>query len=125
MIDAMAMRLKALGNPQRLQLFELIRSNTYCCYVTSGGGRVEVGSPVGDLAREFNLAASTVSHHLKELRTAELIEVERRGQFLYCRVREDVVRELLDFLAMKREARITAAAAAPPPRKSMKKGKES
>ena len=98
MIDAMASQLKALGHPERLRLFELIRSGCHCCYVTSGEGRVGLGSRVGDLAQEFRLAPSTVSHHLTELRTAGLIEMERRGQFLFCRVREDVVKELLGFL---------------------------
>lgn len=98
MIDAIAARLKALGHPQRLRLFQLIRAGCYCCYVTSGDGRVGLGSRVGDLAQEFKLAPSTVSHHLKELRTAGLIEVERRGQFLFCRVREDALAELVDFL---------------------------
>jgi DNA-binding transcriptional ArsR family regulator len=103
MIDAMAARLKALGHPQRLRLYELIRSDRYCCYVAGDEeeGRVGLGSPVGDLAQEFKLAPSTVSHHLKELRTAGLIEVERRGTFLFCRALEEPIDAIVRFLSAR------------------------
>lgn len=98
MIDILAGQLKALGHPQRLRLFELIRSGCHCCYVNSEEGAVGLGSRVGDLAGEFELAPSTISHHLKELKTAGLIDVERRGQFLFCRVREDALQQIIAYL---------------------------
>jgi ArsR family transcriptional regulator len=98
MIDILAGQLKALGHPQRLRLFELIRSGCHCCYVNSGEDTVGLGSRVGDLAGEFELAPSTISHHLKELKTAGLVEVERRGQFLFCRVREEALQRIIDYL---------------------------
>ncbi len=99
MIDTIATQLKALAHPQRLRLLELIRSGRYCCYVAGEPEGRGVGSCVGDLARDFELAPSTVSHHLKELRTAGLIEVERRGQFLFCRACEDALGRLIAYLA--------------------------
>jgi ArsR family transcriptional regulator len=79
---------RALGDPNRLAIFELIRERcgTEC-------------SPVGDptttvsrLAEEFDLALSTVSHHLKELRRARLITCERRGQQVFCSVNDEALR---------------------------------
>lgn len=102
MIDAMARQLKALAHPQRLRLLALIRAQCFCCYVAEPGAAAAksapVGACVGDLAGACDVAPSTVSHHLKELRTAGLIDVDRRGQFLYCRVREEVVAELARFI---------------------------
>lgn len=101
MIDVIASQLKALAHPQRLKLLQLIRAQCFCCYAAEADGAgkpAAVGACVGDLACECDIAPSTVSHHLKELRTAGLIEVERRGQFLYCRAREDVLAELALFL---------------------------
>lgn len=41
------------------------------------------------LAAELGLAESTVSHHLGQLRTAGLVESERRGMSVHHRVRRD------------------------------------
>jgi len=109
MIDAIARQLKALAHPQRLRLFTLIRAQCFCCYPAessaepaaqvAGGKAAPAGACVGDLACECDIAPSTVSHHLKELRTAGLIDVERRGQFIYCRAREDVLAGIVRFLS--------------------------
>ena len=105
MIDAIARQLKALAHPQRLKLLALIRAQCFCCYpvapgaVPAAGKAAPVGACVGDLACECDIAPSTVSHHLKELRTAGLIDVERRGQFIYCRAREDVLAGIVRFLS--------------------------
>ncbi len=102
MIDLLARQFKALCHPQRIKLLQIIRSQQFCCFLPcEEEGKAEpVGCCVGDLVRECDLAASTVSHHLKELRTAGLIEMERRGQFLYCRAREDVLARLAQFLRL-------------------------
>ena len=60
---------------------------------------------VGDLGADLGLAPSTVSHHLKELRRAGLMEVERRGQRIECWVSEDTLKLLASFLNRPREAR--------------------
>jgi DNA-binding transcriptional ArsR family regulator len=88
--------LKALSNPNRLQIFrQLVR----CC---QPGARCQTDAEsvrrcVGDLGRDLRLAPSTVSHHIKELRHAGLIRVERRGQNIQCWIDPEVVRSLADF----------------------------
>ncbi|WP_158890201.1 ArsR/SmtB family transcription factor [Amycolatopsis anabasis] len=62
---------KALGDPVRLRLLSMIASRA--------GGEV----CVCELTPEFELSQPTISHHLKLLRQAGLIECERRGTWVY------------------------------------------
>ncbi|MDQ0405170.1 metalloregulator ArsR/SmtB family transcription factor [Streptomyces sp. NBC_01723] len=62
---------KALGDPVRLRLLSIIASRA--------GGEV----CVCDLTPAFDLSQPTISHHLKLLRQAGLIDCERRGTWVY------------------------------------------
>lgn len=62
---------KALGDPVRLRLLSMIASRE--------GGEV----CVCELTPEFELSQPTISHHLKLLRQAGLIDCERRGTWVY------------------------------------------
>jgi ArsR family transcriptional regulator len=50
------------------------------------------------LSGAFDLSAPTISHHLKVLREAGLIEGERRATWIYYRVRPQLLRQLSDVL---------------------------
>jgi ArsR family transcriptional regulator len=78
---------KALGDPVRLQLMSMIASHA--------GGEV----CVCDLTPAFELSGPTISHHLRILREAGLIEPDRRGTWIYyrpVRARLTVLSQLLD-----------------------------
>jgi ArsR family transcriptional regulator, arsenate/arsenite/antimonite-responsive transcriptional repressor len=62
---------KALGDPVRLRLLSLIASRA--------GGEI----CVCELTPAFALSQPTISHHLKLLRQAGLIDCERRGTWVY------------------------------------------
>jgi ArsR family transcriptional regulator len=70
---------KALADPNRLAIFQLVRER-------GGEGRTEEETErsISRIAAEFDLTLSTVSHHIKELRTAGLIRCEKVGQTVYC-----------------------------------------
>jgi ArsR family transcriptional regulator len=85
--DDAAARLEALGNPTRLQIYRAL--------VRAG----EVGLAVGKLQTKLDLAASTLSHHLKSLLIVDLISQERQGTTLICRANYEVMQGLVDFLA--------------------------
>jgi len=72
---------KALADPRRFQILEEIAN----CR--------EVGCQ--RLCEQFPVAQPTMSHHLKELARAGLIEPWREGQFAFYRFREDVLQEYL------------------------------
>jgi len=53
---------------------------------------------VGDLAESLAIDGATLSYHLKELDRAGLIERERRGRQIYCRINRRQLEELWRFL---------------------------
>ena len=70
----LARMFKALGDPVRLRLLSLVAS--------SAGGE----ACVCDLTAPFALSQPTISHHLKVLREAGLLDCERRGTWVWYRV---------------------------------------
>lgn len=78
--EAVAALLKALAEPIRLRLMSLIAAAEEAC--------------VCDLTSTFTVSQPTISHHLRVLREAGLVDTERRGTWIYYRAR----REALDAL---------------------------
>lgn len=78
---------KALADPRRFQILEKIAN----CR--------EVGCQ--RLCEQFPVAQPTMSHHLKELARAGLIEPWREGQFVFYRFRADVLQEYLTALDVR------------------------
>src|ERR687885_818042 len=77
---------KALGDPVRLQLVDVLRKHA---------GKV----CVCELVPLFDLSQPTVSHHLKILRDAGLLDSERRGLWAYYYVRPGALQELTAWLS--------------------------
>ena len=87
----LATKLKALSDPVRLRLLSVVASH--------GGGE----ACVCELSTGIDLTQPTISHHLKVLRTAGLLDSERRGSWVYYRVVADALQQLsslLDFGAV-------------------------
>jgi len=98
-----AAMFKALGDPTRLRIFEFLRS---CCGPVSVGDTGEVrpvdGPTVGEVCCQVTgveRITSTISHHLKELRQAGLITMERRGKNMICGINQEAVAALAGYLA--------------------------
>lgn len=58
---------------------------------------------VGEIGDELEVAPSTVSHHLKELRRAGLIHMERKGRNIECWVEPGTLRGLAAFFVPEQE----------------------
>jgi ArsR family transcriptional regulator len=82
----MAQVAKALGDPVRLQLVDVLRRHA---------GKV----CVCELVPLFDLAQPTVSHHLKVLRQAGIVGSERDGLWAYYYVIPDALTELSAWLS--------------------------
>src|ERR1700761_6490641 len=84
--ERMAAIAKALGDPVRLQLVDVLRKHA---------GKV----CVCELVPLFDLSQLTVSHHLKVLRDAGLVGSERRGLWAYYYVIPERLQELTSWLS--------------------------
>ncbi len=84
--ERMARVAKALGDPVRLQLVDVLRKHA---------GKV----CVCELVPLFELSQPTVSHHLKVLRDAGLVGSERQGLWAYYYVIPDALEDFRTWLS--------------------------
>ena len=84
----LAPAFKALGDPVRLQLMSMIAS--------AADGEI----CVCDLTPAFDLSGPTISHHLRTLREAGLVDADRRGTWVYYRARPGILRQLAGLLTV-------------------------
>ena len=82
----MAAVAKALGDPIRLQLVDVLRRHA---------GKV----CVCELVPLFDVGQPTLSHHLKKLREAGIVDSERRGLWAYYYVLPDSLKEISRWLS--------------------------
>ncbi|MFN8160561.1 MAG: metalloregulator ArsR/SmtB family transcription factor [Solirubrobacterales bacterium] len=84
--ERMAVIAKALGDPIRLQLVDVLRKHA---------GKV----CVCELVPLFDLSQPTVSHHLRVLREAGIVDSERRGLWAYYYVKSGALEEIAAWLS--------------------------
>ena len=83
--------LKALADPNRFLLLERV-AHAAC----------ELGC--SDLRSTLRIAPATLSHHVKELEAAGLIQVRREGKFAYLSPRHNAIEDLIAALGCLRES---------------------
>lgn len=74
--DYCAERLKALSDPHRLRIVAALRYGELT---------------VSDIAELLETELVTISHHLKIMKHASLVEVRREGRFMYYRLHTDLL----------------------------------
>lgn len=74
---------KALSDPTRRQILQMLRRKPMAA---------------GDLAEAFPITKGSLSHHFNILKNAELVRVERRGQFLVYSLNTSVVEDVMGML---------------------------
>ncbi len=78
--EELAATFKALADPTRVAIVNRLACGEECC--------------VCDLTDAFELSQPTVSHHLRVLREAGLVESERRGTWGYYRLVPEAIERL-------------------------------
>ena len=84
---------KAMGHPARIKILEIL-SKQECCYS-------------GNIADEFPIALSTLSQHLKELKSSGLIQGEiNPPRIKYCINKENwkIARKLYDNFLLEQDS---------------------
>ena len=84
--ESVAMTAKLLADPVRVEILDLLR--------TAGGPVCQC-----ELHPLFSISQPTLSHHLKKLADADLIEVERRGRWAYYSINDDALEVLRTWLS--------------------------
>jgi ArsR family transcriptional regulator len=88
---------KALGDPTRLKILELLRSRgkSSCGLIASD----ERGLCACDIERAVGLSQAAVSHHMDLLRRSGLVQAEKRGRWMYYRRNEAALAGLAEAVA--------------------------
>ncbi len=84
--ERLAPMFKALGDPVRLRMASMIAARAELC--------------VCELTPAFNLSSGTISHHLRTLREAGLVDCERRGTYVYYWIQPEALNSLSTLLAV-------------------------
>jgi ArsR family transcriptional regulator len=84
--ERLAELAKALGDPVRVQLVDVLR-------------RHPGEACVCELVPLFDISQPTLSHHLRRLREAGVVGVERRGLWAYYHVLPDALEDLSEWLS--------------------------
>ena len=79
--DELAARFKALADPTRVAIINCLSAADEVC--------------VCNLTATFDLSQPTISHHLKILRQAGVLEAQREGREVYLRINREVLEETL------------------------------
>jgi ArsR family transcriptional regulator len=95
-----AIKLKALADPVRLQLFSAVASHA--------GGE----ACVCDISAGVEVSQPTVSHHLRVLRDAGLLTSERRASWVYYSVVPETLRNLASVLGVDTDDVVTTGTSA-------------
>ncbi|MDH5572074.1 MAG: metalloregulator ArsR/SmtB family transcription factor [Gammaproteobacteria bacterium] len=98
-ITQLAQAFKALSHPNRLQIYMQLLN---CCAPgTSCSAQADQSFCVSELGEPLDIAASTLSHHIKELNRAGLLQMTRRGQHIDCRIDTEMLGQLQNFINLK------------------------
>jgi ArsR family transcriptional regulator, arsenate/arsenite/antimonite-responsive transcriptional repressor len=93
----LVLAFKALGDPTRLRILELLRARgKSCCDLIA---REEKGLCACDIERAVGLSQAAVSHHMDLLRRSGLVEAEKRGRWMFYRRNEAALAGLAEAVA--------------------------
>ena len=93
--EALCCAFKALSNEHRLVIFQRLMN---CCEPgTRCSAEQAARFCVGELGQGLDIAPSTLSHHLKELHRAGLINMARRGKQVECWVELETLKGFRSF----------------------------
>ena len=75
--------IKALADPTRRRILELLKKGPLSA---------------GELGKEFDMTGATMSHHLSILKKAGLVQVNKKGTFIYYEINTSVMEDLLSWV---------------------------
>jgi len=93
----LALLFKALGDPTRLKVLDLLKARGQsCCQLVA---RSEKGLCACDIETAVGLSQAAVSHHMDVLKRAGLVVAEKRGRWIFYSRNETAIARLAEALA--------------------------
>ena len=74
---------KALAEPVRREILSVLKEDT---------------KTAGDLAKRFQMSPSAMSYHLSQLKQADLIRENKKGNFIYYELNSSIMEEIILWL---------------------------
>ncbi len=99
-VEDYAAMFKALSNPHRLTIFRQLMEQCCSAGPCCESPQNEASWHVSEISGCCDVAPSTLSHHLKELRIAGLLRMEKQGKYVDCWVEPDVLIKLSRFFQL-------------------------
>lgn len=84
--EELALLFKALGDENRLRILELVSQEEDICACR--------------ILDEFNIAQPTLSHHMKILKDADLVNVRKQGRWMHYSINKAAIRECIGYLQL-------------------------
>ena len=75
--------LKAVSDPTRRKILELLKNDKLSA---------------GEIGENFEMTGATLSHHLSILKKAELVDTEKRGNFIYYQINTSVMEDMMTWV---------------------------
>jgi DNA-binding transcriptional ArsR family regulator len=96
-MEELVQSFKALSHQNRLQIIRLLMQREYKCCNVDDCSLEEPACDFGELIDLLGIHKSTLSHHLKELKYAGLIETKKDGRAVSIQVNRERINELKEF----------------------------
>jgi DNA-binding transcriptional ArsR family regulator len=86
--------LHAIADPTRRRILLALKEKGACSIKTEAGNK-EIGLCAGDIEDRVRLAQPTISHHMRILEKACLVEAKREGHWRWYRRNEKLITEMM------------------------------
>lgn len=93
--ERIAQVLAALAHPCRVAIVKRLSGNYYRRNVKDSG---EVRPTIAELGKGLEISAPTLTHHIKELKKAGIIQTIRAGQYQEVELHTEVLAEVMMFM---------------------------
>lgn len=84
--EKLSLLFKAFGDENRLRILELVSQEEDICACR--------------ILNEFNIAQPTLSHHMKILKDAHLVNVRKQGRWMHYSINKAVIQECIGYLQL-------------------------
>jgi ArsR family transcriptional regulator, arsenate/arsenite/antimonite-responsive transcriptional repressor len=95
-LEDLSVVFKALSDPNRLRILTLLKQSGCCTVATNPNDK---GLCACDIESQVDLSQPTISHHMRILRQAGLVDAQKVGPWMWYRRNEDLLKQVGEVLS--------------------------